>query len=198
VIGTPELLAWLGADSSHAPQIIGLEERVVDIVQRKCGRYFGAVAETTEIRQGDGGMKLRLAEIPAALPATIAERPYPGAEATTITAADDDGYELRSLLMPAPNLAWLVRKNGGVWSRGCEYTVTYSRGYAVGGEPAAIRHLVMGIVQHIWELHKAKGGVIQSETFDKYTYSLAAASPGAGGLPAWAMETIADWQLPVW
>lgn len=200
-----DLRPWLDAsDVSHDALMVAIEAGVVDGVQRDTGYYFGPVASTTEIVIGDGGPKLRLRALPvavtgppavAALPATVAERCYPGDDATTITAADDDGYELRSLADPTtPPLAWLVRKAGGIWGRGVEYTVTYNRGYDAGEEPASIRQLVIGLCKLEWERWKSKGGVYQSETFDRHSYRMADLT----GTPDWMRDTLSAWQVPVW
>jgi len=124
------------------------------------------------------------------------DQPYAGADATTITASDDDGYELRSLADPStPPLAWLVRKAGGVWGEGLEYTVTYNRGYVAGVEPGAIRRLIIALTKLEWERWKREGGLLRSATYDRVSYQLADVG---NGLPEWTRDTISAWRVPVW
>lgn len=169
--------AWLGPDvvDPHEDDdvLTAIEAAAVQIVEGETGRYFGPVAATTEVIEGAGDARLRLQEIPQSIPATIDERPWPGADAVTITAANDDGYELRSLQAPTPNLAMLVRKGGYVWCRGHEYTVTYSRGYEAGQEPPDIRLAVLEISGAIWAMRDNEGGIFRSEMLGQYNYRLA-------------------------
>lgn len=198
MIPVSEIKAWLeidAADTSVDGLLLSLEAGAVEVIERETGRYFGPVAAFTEIVEGDGGPKLRLSEAPTEPPVTIEERAYAGAEARTITAADADGYELRILRHPSPNLAWLHRKGGCVWYRGHEFTVTYPRGYSAGNEPKNVRQRVLDIVQLKWLGRDAAGsGELRSETLGPmtFTYADAARLPERDG-ESWA-EFVSRWQ----
>lgn len=153
MISIPELKAALrlttDADNGY---LADLEAAAVDVVQNETNRYFGPVGPATEYLEGGGTRDLFLSEPPASLPATVSERAYPAGTATTITAADSDGYVLRGTMK-------LVRKAGLVWTFGYEYEVTYSRGYADSSEPADIRQAVTQLVSH-WYEHRLPVGKV--------------------------------------
>lgn len=195
MITLPDLKDWLEVEGDEADDLLtSLEARAVEFVERETGRYFGALENVTEILCGDGGGKLRLAEVPTSIPASVQERAYVGADATTITASDDDGYELRTLTLPSSNLAYLLRKGGCVWARGFEYSVTYERGYAAGDEPGDIRQLVLDLVQVKWAMRDAGGGVFRSESLGPYSYTLADLSRLPGYRAEDAQATIQRWR----
>lgn len=155
--------------------VTALESAAVEFVQNETGRYFGAPLSTTEYLTGAGRSELYLAEAPATLPATLSERPYPGSDPVTITAASTDGYVLRGAMT-------LVRKAGLLWARGYEYQVTYTKGYAPEAEPTDIRQLVTALVTH-W-----------------YVTRVPVAETGGSGdpLPLHAQKILARWRRRPW
>lgn len=155
--------------------LVDLEVQAVSFVERETGRYFGAVASVTEYLIGGGTDTLFLSEAPAAPPTTVTERTYPGGDATTITAADADGYVLRGTMK-------LVRKGGGIWARGYEYEVTYDRGYAAEAEPGEIRMLVTDLVAYWYEER----------------VPVASLGSGAEPLPLHASKILASWRRRPW
>ncbi|GMV06723.1 MAG: hypothetical protein AMXMBFR53_29980 [Gemmatimonadota bacterium] len=131
--------------------VTNLEASAVAYIQKRTNRYFGAEAATTEYVTGDGTTKLWLSEAPTTLPSTLLERAYPGStSSTTVTASASDGYTQRGMC--------LVRK-GYLWTRGYEYEVTYTRGYAAGSEPEDIQRAVRGLVVHWFEQRLPLGDV---------------------------------------
>lgn len=193
------------ADDSEDAQLLELEAAAVAFVEGQTGWFFGAEEAFEEIVIGDGGPKLRLQSPPKALPATVAERCYPGADATTITAADDDGYELRALRRPNPPVSWLHRKGGCGWACGAEYTVAYTRGYPLSGDgsdeqawdaPEDVRKLVADIVRFQHAARERDPALI-SETIGNYSYSTGAVYQAEAAMvhmiPG-AAETLARWR----
>ena len=193
MISVADLKVWLGIDSGTTTydDLLGdLEERAVAMLQRATNRYFGAVASTTEYLVGRGTASLWLAEVPAAIPATVTERYAPGSDEATITAADDDGYVLRS----SDRDARLVRKDGLVWSDGYEYEATYDRGYAAGSEPGDVRQAMIDIVTRAFKRRGSEG--LKSESIGGYAYTLA---DDAGELEVspFTASVIQTWRRPV-
>ena len=141
MIGTSELMNALRCSKSEAAgdYVTGLEAAAVAYVERKTNRSFSTSGERTEILLGNGRRDLWVAEsIDTGETVTITETSYPGATPVTITASEGNGYEVRGTK--------LVRKGGFSWTRGYEYTVTYTAGYTAGEEPDDIRQAVTALV----------------------------------------------------
>lgn len=189
MIDVPTLQEWLGAEGDDA-LLNDLEARAVALLQRECNRYFGAVAETTEYVIGRGTSDLWLAEVPVAIPTTVTERSAAGDEGDTITAADDDGYVLRT----GDRDARLVRKSNGEWGNGHEYEVAYQRGYAAGTEPGDVQQAVIDIVTRTYKRRGSEG--LRSETVGGYSYTLAD-DDGELVISPFTQSVIRTWRRPV-
>jgi hypothetical protein len=143
MIPIEQLKAALRIPSSRQSEddyLAELEQEAVARVSQHTGRYYGSADETTEYVDGTDGAFIWLKEEPIvsdAITMTVTERWGVADTGTVIDADDDDGYIVRGRK--------LYRKNG-VWTRGYEYEITYTRGYTAGEEPADIRKKVIGLV----------------------------------------------------
>lgn len=197
MISTTDLRVWLGIDAGDTTydKILGdLEPRAVALLQRESGRYFGAVASTTEYLAGRGTPDLWLAEVPVgdpAIPATVIQRSGPGARETTITAVDDDGYVLRT----SDREARLVRKSGYVWTEGQEFEVTYDRGYAAGSEPGDVLQAVIDIVTRTFKRRGSEG--LKSESIGGYSYTVLDDDGSELVISPFTQSVIRNWRRPV-
>lgn len=114
--------------TEHDDLLTDMEAAAVEYVQRRTGWYIGPSAEVTMVVEGGGGGVLWLPEKVSAVSA-VASQPYEGGDQTAITEAADDGWALR--LPPGETHGMrLVRKGGHGWTRGLEYVVTGTMGYA--------------------------------------------------------------------
>ncbi|MFW6331481.1 MAG: hypothetical protein ACOC3J_07135 [Gemmatimonadota bacterium] len=137
------------ATTDHDGYLADLEEAAVAYVQRATGWYIGEEAEATLIVEGGGGGVLWLPEKVSAVSA-VSSQPYEGGDQTAIAEADDDGWALR--LPPGETHGMrLVRKGGHGWTRGVEYVVTATIGYAAGTGPGMDREDVRALVSHWFE-----------------------------------------------
>lgn len=117
-----------------------LESDAVARVQRHTGHYYGAAEATTEYVAGDDATSIWLKDEPITsdeIAVTVTERSDVADAGTAIVMDEDDGFVIRGRR--------LYRKNG-LWSKGYEYEVTYTRGYAAGAEPGDVRRKVLGLV----------------------------------------------------
>lgn len=129
-------------------------------------RYFGPVEEVIEVYRGLGRPSLWLLEpVVDGDAITVVERMYPDDTGRTIADDDVDGWTFRSP-------ALLLRAAGAVWLREMEYTVTYSRGYALGSAPEDIRLAVMDMVQLKRASWARDGKTVASEKLGDYSYTL--------------------------
>jgi hypothetical protein len=182
------------SDYSFDAYLAALEPRAVAYVEMRTHRYFGPVASVTEYLRGQGIRELWLLNLPATVPTSVIERAYPGATETTITAANTDGFVVRTDVREA----WLVRKGGYLWTRDYEYQVTFTRGYAAGDEPGEIRQLVIDLIASRFAMREAGGAGVQSETIGGYSYRLGDFSDGdLSSLGPMASDTITMWTRPV-
>lgn len=170
MIPVEELIDVLdGATDADTAEIVELEQNAVAFVQTQTRRYFGPPKQTTEVVKGKGTSNLWLRhiaidEVPAdyynEVVVSVVERQYAGNDGTAITDFQvrvEDG-EVR-----------LVRLNGGVWTYGYEYTVTYWHGYPAGEEPGDIRQLVVDLVKSRWNMRELEG--LRSESIGGYSYT---------------------------
>ncbi len=162
-----DLLDWLGNPSGVDGLVRDLEERAVDIVERETERHFGTSETFTEMLTGSGEQRLWLAEAPSEI-TSVEERAYPGADWTTLTAAADDGYELRAPTSGS-GVASLVRLGGYSWKYGYDYRVIYDFGYDEGAEPLEIRQAVLDLVAATYQQRQTLG--LKSETIGDYSYT---------------------------
>lgn len=160
--------------SSRDGELLEIEQEAVAYVQKTTGRFFGDSESVTEYIEGDDRQSLWLAEVPATVPTTVIEHTWPGDTGTTITQTASDGYILRGA-----RTARLIRKAGLAWSRGLEYEVTYTRGFATGEEPADIRRAVKQLV--VW-------------WFERRIPMTRAGEMALGELPHHLVQTIRNWQ----
>lgn len=154
--------------------LVQLEEEAVEYAEGETNRYWGPLEEDyTEWLEGTGEARLWLENAPSEAPATVLERSVPGGTPTTISTLDDNGYLLRGFR--------LIRKGGSVWTRGHEFEVSYTRGYAPGTEPRIIRKAVRDIVAH-WYKHRTptETGTIVSK------------------VPDHVAKILKAWERPVW
>lgn len=105
------------------------EAAAVAYVQRRTGWYIGPKIEGAEfVVEGGGGGVLWLPEKASAVTA-VKERAYEGGTETAIATGETNGWALR--LPPGETHGMrLVRKGGYGWTRGLEYVITATIGYA--------------------------------------------------------------------
>lgn len=120
-------------DGREDDYLLGLRNAAVAYLERATNRYLGPLQEVTQLLGGTGAGSLWLpdalaVEAAAPYPEALTEYLTAGADASEITAASTDGF-----IIVRPDR--LVRKNGGLWTAGVFYEVTYTRGYEVGGLP---------------------------------------------------------------
>lgn len=119
----------------HDTYLADLEAAAVEVAEQHFG-YLGAAEEVTEYVRGTGIADLYLSDPAAATPVpTVTAAQYPGDAGDAATDFVARGNRL-------------VRTAGGVWSRGYEYAVTYTRGYAPGAQPERAHHAVRMLVAH--------------------------------------------------
>jgi hypothetical protein len=166
-----ELQQLIGGLSDEKLEVVAaLEKAAVAYVETQTRRYFGPLVAHTEVVRGNGTSALYLSHwAQDALPLdnydliglTVAERQYPGNDPGSI-----DDYDLRAL----DGETVLLRHGGGSWLRGYEYTVTYTRGYLEGEEPADIRMVVANLVKNAWD-SLTDDENLRSETIGGYSYT---------------------------
>jgi hypothetical protein len=175
-LGTPE-------DDLKTDRVLeDLERQAVAYVQRITGRYFGPLAEVTEVIPGFRcwtwrharcrvGERLYLTDLPAQT-VDEAEAPLPLAVVEYGEAGAELLEPLAGVVVRQQGLeAWLVRTDGGSWNIQNEYHVTYTRGYPEDGEPDDIRRFVIAWVARQWSMRGRDG--IASETIGGYSYTMA-------------------------
>jgi hypothetical protein len=164
-----------GLDEEKLEVVAELERAAVAYVETQTRRYFGPLISHTEVVRGNGSSSLYLAHygVDSApddeydlVVAVVDERQYPGNDPNTV-----EDYELRAL----DGETVLMRHAGAPWIRGYEYTVTYTRGYVAGEEPADIRQVVINLVKAAWE-SVTDDENLRSETIGGYSYVAAASN----------------------
>lgn len=186
-----ELKSWLKVEGSdHDSDLRSLERRAVAFLEGETGRYLRKKAQTTDIVDGTGTPRLWLSDPPSTDPTEVEEVPDPGDDPTTITAADEDGFEVRGAL--------LVRKDGCVWTRDYEYRVTYERGFTAAASdddhltdaPEVARQAVFDLVALKW---RGRGKEeTESESISGYSYRRADID-GLPGLEDAITQLRLDW-----
>lgn len=167
MIDAAELIEYVQGAATDEDELVRLEAAAVARVQEFTGRYFGPATSDTFIIRGKGLPKLRLPEPPTADITSVIERAYLGADQTTITAAEDTGFELRIV----GSEGFLFRKRGLMWTRGYEYIVTMPYGYADEDVPKVVREKVRQLVL-LWWSDKALGaGAYQSRTEGRVSFT---------------------------
>ena len=180
MIDLTELAGWLGVDED--PLLLLLEERAVDFVEGRTGRYFGVDQSFTEVLAGTGDDTLWLNEEPASL-TSVEWRGGVGDSYTAIATGDADGWEL---------LGRRVRRNDGyAWQRSREYRVIYTHGYGTAAEPGEIRQLVLDLTKLAWDARDTNLA-ITSERKGGQSYTRSDMTDLAKLLP-WAADTLALW-----
>lgn len=175
MISVDDLLPWLGnpGEPGVSQVLEALEARAVEIIQSETDRYFGAAIEHIEQLVGDGSGSLYLRERPFAesesIEGTVVEyRAQTGDAWVEIAAGGSDGWELEY-----PRPVWLGavlrRSGGGVWTKGYQYRITYTFGYAAGEEPGDIRQAVIDLVSFKYNERGREG--LKSETIGDYSYT---------------------------
>lgn len=183
-------------DSNRDILINEMIPRALAFIETYTGRYFGETSGTEEIVPGTGTRSLWLTDLPVSedSPAdeipSVVEHENPGDAGTTILADDDNGFTLRTKGVEAR----LVRKGGGVWTRGYEYAVAYTRGYEVDAGPADIEQVVIDLIGLRLNTGGERAG-LRSETIGGYSYTRF----GDGDLDALpgAQSTLDAWRRPV-
>jgi len=198
-----DLETFLGiADGTDTALLIAIEEEAVAWFEKQTGRFFGAEEAVTEIVLGGGESDLYLTEEPGGTVSVI-EQAYFGATQETITAANDDGWEVRD--------QHLARKGGYVWQLGYEYLVTYTRGYTEDAAavadvspadidaPADVQRAIKGIISFWYNGGDPASGTSQktSETMGNYSYTRGAMFSNAeamlNAVPG-LRETLGNWE----
>lgn len=193
MIPIDELQQLVGDAKTDLHVLVALEEAAVAFVQTQTRRYFGGREEFQEIVQGRGSRYLYLshaaedavlgdAYFDASI--TVTERVWGSGGGRwgwasgcgcTPSSSGSDGVDPDTGLVTDWELrrfegeTALVRTSG-VWLRGAEYTVTYTRGYEEGNEPADIKRLVANLVKVGLDAMTTDAG-LRSETIGGYSYS---------------------------
>jgi hypothetical protein len=130
MIGLTLLRDYLGlTESEHDDDdlIQELEASAVATVQSFTQFTYGPEGEVIEYVVGDGTANLYLSMYTSDLPTEV---------------LDSEGTAVTDFVLRGTRLMHTT----GVWTRGTEYTVTYTGGYGDGEEPADVRMAVMQIV----------------------------------------------------
>lgn len=123
--------------------IVQMEEAAVAYLQNETGRYFGPLAEITEVLSSNGWAPiwLRAAAIPDSVetPVLIERRSFPNGAWETVPATDYeiDGQRLYPLAFWIPGVRTL--------------RATYWAGYAEGAEPADVQQAARELVTRMYE-----------------------------------------------
>ena len=126
--------------TEHDGYLIGLEAAALASAERRTGGYWGEPQAATPYLEGAGTPDLWLPDHASEV-TRVVERLYPNAQETAL---DEGAYALR--LDPGSTHGLRLVRLGGVWCRGADYAVTYTRGYEAGQEPADIRQAALGLV----------------------------------------------------
>lgn len=181
-----------GLEDEDLDVVRQMEEAAVAYVETQTRRYFGPRREVTEIVRGTGTSNLWL---------THGAQDFSLTDAYVDVMITVDGRQYAGYSYEASTDfdAWvrdgetaLVRHNGGVWTKGYEYRVTYIAGYEEGQEPADIRSVVINLVKASWEARDTEGG-LKSETLGGYSYTLDVSS-AANSLSDLDIATIDAWR----
>lgn len=172
MISLDRLAAALEIDdhATDAPLLAEWRDAAIAFIQTQTRRYFGPVETFTDILVGKGVRRLWLTHRPfvgvGAAATTVQEYAYAGGTATDIVEGASSGFAVRV----SDRAGHLVRLGAsGVWTRGREYVVTYSRGYVEDGLPKDIEQLVIDLVGLRW--HSFGDEVMKSETIGGYSYT---------------------------
>lgn len=195
---TPEdLLVLIGGADYNATQVEDLERGAVAFIQTQIGRYFGPPELVEEFAIGNGGRRLYLRDHVTNGPdeyedeppmLVVVERSVPGGTASVLVQGVD--FDLRQ----QEKESYLVRLDGGVWTKDNEYAVTYWRGYQAGEEPEDIRALVIALVRFGWESIVEGTLGMKSETIGGYSYERFG-KDDLESVSGW--DTIEAWHRPV-
>jgi len=166
VISLDRLIDALGiTDQATVPRLEEQRDAALAFIQTQTRRYFGPIASTTDILAGSGTRSLWLPEsavVAEPLTITVQEFAHPGASPTAIVEDASDGFQLRG--------ARLIRLGGsGLWTRGYEYAVTYSRGYEENAGPKDVEDLLIELVR--LKVNADGEEVMKSETIGGYSYT---------------------------
>lgn len=160
-----EAKEWLDidpADTSEDSLLLDLIQRSWAIVEQAIGWSFSAADTFVETVEADGTGTLWLSRNPTADPTEVLEMPQVGDAGEAITAAASDGWVRDGVR--------LLRKAGGVWTRGYRYQVTYSAGYEAGTEPPEVVQAVLGITGILYR-GRGKEGFAHETAGPLYSYT---------------------------
>ena len=181
-------------DDAELPALEQQRDAALAFIESQTGVRFGSVVSSTVTVRGTGTGFLYLRE-PVLTVTAVTEHTYPGATGSAV-AEGGSGYALRT----EGQESYLVRVGAsGTWTRGYEYSVTYTHGYVEDAGPKDVEHLLVELVK----LYRANAGRegINSETIGGYSYSKPATYAFEDGdlkqIPG-AYQTIKKWRRLVY
>lgn len=174
-------------DLTEDETLLDQESRAAAYVEEQLERRFQPPEERVEYLMGTGTRSLYLGGRVESETVVVEER-YPG---STWQDFDADDFDFRQ----TPKVAQLVRTDGAVWIRGCEYKCTYDDGYAEA--PADIQALVIDLVTI--ERNSAALAIddapVKSESIGDFSYTLdTSVVGGATALSKNSSETLNRWR----
>lgn len=188
------LRAVPGTTVEDADRLLEIEAGAVAFVETQTGRYFGPPELFEEFIYGKGGSRIYLRDHVTSDPdypgdaavVTLSERGVIGGNPTELH--QDTDFVLRQ----GTREFVLLRTAGDAWPVNYENEAIYWRGYQAGEEPADIRELVIGLIQHRWDMVGKAG--LRSETIGGYAWSRFEGSD-LDAVPG-ARDTIEAWRRP--
>jgi hypothetical protein len=205
-------LLGLAADEPSDDVLESLLRRAVARAESITGRYFGPLAEVTEIVRGTHCYawtyarrrdcltdRLDLWNIPAATVGEVDPEDPEAEPASAIVVTVEFGTvgaELEELLDFVVRIdgveAYLLRTDGALWDARQEYHITYTRGYAEAEAPEDVQDFVLGWISRKLATMGSDG--LAGEGIGGYSYTIARdQSSGTEELES----SIARWKRPV-
>ena len=164
MISLARLVEALGVtDDADLPEIERTRDAALAYIESQTHLTFGPAVSTTRYVKGTGSFQLYLPE-PTSTITGVTEYSYPGATGAALAVTTD--YIVRV----EGRETYLLRVgSGAVWTRGYEYAVTSSVGYAEDEGPKDVEDWLIALVRSEWSTSGEE--VMKSETVGGYSYT---------------------------
>jgi hypothetical protein len=191
MIGIARLRGLVGVEGTDDDAVLSdLLAQAIETVEGECGRYFREPQEVEHVLVGYGVRdSALLPDAPVAGDTiTVTEQEYPGATPTALAEGVD--YDVRV----NGRFACLARRDRGVWKRGWEYVVVYTRGFDFDALPRDVESVIVSMIARRYASIGSAG--LRSETIGGYSYTRA----GDGGMDeVEGLRELRDrWRIPVY
>lgn len=183
MISMARLIEALGVtDDADLPALERARDAALAYIEAQTNRTFGSAVSTTRYLRGTGTSELYLPE-PTSTITGVSEYTYSGAVGEALTVTDD------YLVRPDGRETYLIRVgSGAVWTRGYEYAVTSTVGYAEDGGPKDVEDVLIELVRQ--KMNAGGEEVMKSETVGGYSYTRF----DAPSLSTDAQDTLKRWR----